>query len=108
MSRSRIRRAVGTGLAVLLLTAGAAGLQATPAFAAPFSMSLVGGSFGLGSQGSSSLGGGSTECQNGTDDEFLAPFGTPDGLIDYPADPDCVNPYDNSETLAGFQAPDPI
>ena len=108
MSSSRSRRAVGAGLAVLVSVAGIVGVQATPAFAAPFSMSLVGGSFSLGSQAATSLGGGSTECSNGTDDEFLAPFGTPDGLIDYPADPDCVNPYDNSETLPGFQAPDPV
>jgi hypothetical protein len=94
-------------LAVLAF-AGVAAVQATPAYAAPFSMSLVGGSFGLGSQAVTSLGGSSTQCQNGLDDEFLAPFGTPDGLIDYPADPDCVNPYDNDETLPGFQAPDPV
>ena len=108
MASSLSRRAVGAGLAALGLVAGIAGWQATPAFAAPFSMSLVGGSFGLGSQSATSLGGASTECQNGTDDEFLVPFGTPDGLVDYPADPDCVNPYDNDETLAGYQAPDPV
>jgi hypothetical protein len=107
MSRSRVRRAFGAGLAAVVF-AGVVGWQVTPAYAAPFSMSLVGGSFGLGSQGATSLGGGSTQCQNGTDDEFLAPFGTPDALIDYPADPDCVNPYDNDETLSGFQAPDPV
>jgi hypothetical protein len=107
MSRLRFRRAVGAGLAVVAF-AGVAGWQATPAYAAPFSMSLVGGTFGLGSQAASSLGGASTQCQDGADNEFLAPFGTPDGLIDYPADPDCVNPYDNDETLAGFQAPDPV
>lgn len=68
---------------------------------------MVGGSFSLGTQCTIPLNGG-IACQNGADDEWLAPFGTPDGLVDYPNDPQCTSPYDANETLAGFQAPDPV
>ena len=108
MSGSFMRRAAVVGTTAVLLASGLAGWQANPAHAASFSMSLVGGTFSLATQGSTSLGGSSTACQNGTDDEWLTPFGAPDGLIDYPADPECVNAYDNDETLAGYQAPDPV
>ncbi len=108
MSTSRLRRTLVGGTAVLAMASGLVGYQATPASAAPFSMSLVGGSFSLGGQATASLGGSSTACQNGTDDEFVAPFGTPDGLVDYPADPDCSSPFDSDEAVAGLQPPAPI
>ncbi len=108
MAGARIRRSVVGCLVGALALAGLAGGVVAPAGAdAPFTMSLVGGSFSLGNQGTIPLNPG-IACQNGTDDEFLAPFGTPDGLVDYPDDPQCTSPYDANETLAGFQAPDPV
>jgi hypothetical protein len=105
MASRFIRAIVGIGAAV---TMGAVGIAtAPPASAAPFSMTLVGGTFSLGTQTTASLGT-AFGCQNGTDDEFPAPFGTPDGQVDFPADPECANPYDDNERLAGLQAPDPV
>ncbi|MGZ6951560.1 MAG: hypothetical protein ACXVJX_05575 [Acidimicrobiia bacterium] len=92
----------------LALTGGALIAAATPAAAASFSMTLVGGSFALGSQQGSQLQGAVTECQDGVDNELHAPFGSPDGQIDFGHDPDCTSIYDNSETQPGFQAPAPI
>jgi hypothetical protein len=83
------------------------GMQPGTASAAPFSMTLVGGTFSLGSFGTTPLSGGAA-CQNGLDDEYLAPFGSPDGLIDYPTDPQCATAYDNDETVAGAQALSPV
>jgi hypothetical protein len=97
--------AIGTACA---LVGGALVTHATPAGAAAFQMSLVGGSFGLGTQQGSQLQGAVTECQDGVDNELRAPFGTPDGQIDFGHDPDCTSIYDSSETQSGFQAPDPI
>ena len=107
MTRNTIGRKLVAG--IVGLAAGGAMLIAspTPAAAAPFTMSLVGGSLSLGSQGTTALTGG-IACQNGTDDELPVPFGTPDGLIDFPADPDCATAFDADETTAGFQAPDPV
>ena len=107
MTVSKLRRRVVAGTATLAIATGFLGFQAPPASAAPFSMSLVGGSFTLGSQTTASVGGASTACQNGADDEFIAPFGAPDGLVDYPADPQCSSPFDNDEAVAGEQAPVP-
>lgn len=108
MERSRIRRTITATFATLLLVGGGVALPATTAAAlAPFSMSLVGGSFSLGTQGTFALTGGA-QCQNGTDDELIPPFGTPDGLIDYPADPGCSSPYDNNESVAGLQPLTPV
>jgi hypothetical protein len=43
-------------------------------------------------------------CSNGVDDNDAPPLGTGhDGLIDYPADPQCSGPTDNSELASGFQ-----
>jgi hypothetical protein len=92
----------------LALAGGGLVASATPAAAASFSMTLVGGSFALGNQQGSQLQGAVTECQDGIDNELRAPFGTPDGLIDAGHDPDCVGIYDANETQSGFQAPDPI
>ena len=108
MMGSLVRRCASGSVAAVLLAGGMAGLAATAAHATPFSMSLVGGTFSLASQGSTSIGGSSTACQNGADDEMAAPFGTPDGLVDFPADPQCANAYDNDEAVAGYQAPDPV
>jgi hypothetical protein len=103
---SRFKRSVVAAAAAIGL--GVAGIAtAPPAHAAAFSMSLVGGTLTLGTQQTLSLSSG-FGCQNGSDDEFLAPFGTPDGLIDYPADPQCTSPYDDNERLNGFQPPDPV
>ncbi len=108
MLGSRVRQIFVALVASASALAGFSGVAATPAGAdSPFTMSLVGGSFSLGSQGTIPLNPG-IACQNGTDDEFLAPFGTPDALVDYPADPDCSSAYDANETSAGFQAPDPV
>lgn len=108
MSGSRIRRTITGTLATVALIAGGITLPATTASASsPFSMSLVGGSFSLGAQGTLALTGGA-QCQNGADDELRAPFGTPDGLIDFPADPDCSSPYDNNESLPGMQPLAPV
>lgn len=106
--RNVVRRVTGAVVVSAMLGGGVAALTATAAHAAPFSMSLVGGSFGLSALGSTAIGGSSTACQNGVDDEMIAPFGTPDALKDYPADPQCTSLYDNDETTAGFQAPDPV
>ncbi len=107
MSLRRVLRPAVAATAALTLGIGLTVAQSGVADAAPFTMTLVGGTFSLGSQGTTPLAG-SSACQNGTDDEFLAPFGTPDGLVDFPADPDCSSAYDNNETLAGLQAPDPV
>ncbi len=92
----------------LALAAGTLPIAAAPAAAAAFQMSLVGGAFGLGNQQGSQLQGAVTECQDGLDNELRAPFGTPDGFVDFGNDPQCTSIYDSSETQAGFQAPDPI
>lgn len=81
--------------------------HAPEAHAAPFSMSLVGGTFSLGTFGTTALSNGAA-CQDGADNEQLAPFGSPDGLIDYGSDPQCASPYDNDETLSGDQSLDPV
>src|SRR3954453_2673539 len=94
MVGSRARRSFLAGVASLALAGGMVVAQTTAAHAAPFTMSLVGGSFSLGSQATLALAG-TPACQNGSDDEFMPPFGTPDGLIDFPADPQCANAYDN-------------
>ena len=108
MARSRIRRTISATFATLMLVGGGVALPATTAAASgPFSMSLVGGSFSLGTQGTFALTGGA-QCQNGIDDELIAPFGAPDGLIDYPADPGCSSPYDNNESLPGMQPLTPV
>ena len=106
-SSSRLRRSLIAGAGIIAMSTGVLSWNAAPALAAPFSMSLVGGSFSLGGQATAAIGGASTACQNGSDDEFVAPFGTPDGLIDYPADPQCASPFDNDETVAGVQPPVP-
>ena len=93
MTRSRMRRTISATFATLMLVGGGVALPATTAAASgPFSMSLVGGSFSLGAQGTFGLTGGA-QCQNGSDDELIAPFGAPDGLVDYPADPGCSSPW---------------
>jgi hypothetical protein len=102
-----VRPFASVGL-VCAVIAGSLVVGAPPAGAASFEMTLVGGSFGLGAQQGSQLQGAVTECQDGQDNELRAPFGTPDGLVDFGHDPDCTSIYDNSETQAGFQAPDPI
>ena len=108
MARSWIRRTISATFATLMLVGGGVALPATTAAASgPFSMSLVGGSFSLGTQGTFALTGGA-QCQNGSDDELTAPFGAPDGLIDYPADPGCSSPYDNNESLPGLQPLTPV
>ena len=105
--RSSFGRKVVAGLLGAAATSAMLVSTGTPAHAAPFTMSLVGGTLSLGTQGTTALTGG-IACQNGIDDELPVPFGTPDGLIDHPADPQCASPYDADETAAGFQAPDPV
>ena len=108
MTTSRLGRAFSAVVAAVALSAGLTGIDIQVAAAdSAFSMSLVGGSFSLGTQGTTSLNPG-VACQNGTDDEFLAPFGAPDGLVDFPDDPQCTSASDADETLAGFQSPDPV
>ena len=102
-----LRRFASLGVAGALV-GGVLIAVAPPAGAAAFQMSLVGGSFSLGNQQGSQLQGAVTECQDGLDNEMRAPFGTPDGLIDFGHDPDCTSIYDSSESLPGFQAPHPI
>jgi hypothetical protein len=47
---------------------------------------------------------GVTQCNDGVDNNDAPPIGTGhDGLIDYPADPQCSSPLDDSELAAGFQ-----
>jgi len=100
------------GLRALIVLGAVVGMLAAtmlPASAAsqPFQAQVVGGSVQIGTTAPISIGG-NPACANGTDDEFVSPFGTPDGLIDYPADPECATPFDNNETDPGFQAATPI
>jgi len=100
------RGVVGIGAGLMLIAA-----LATPASATTrnFSATMVVGQITLAPEtGSNNLGGGPA-CSNGTDDEYDAPFTpTKDTLIDYPADPQCVSPFDNDEKVAGFQLANPI
>jgi hypothetical protein len=98
------RGVLAAGAAILLIAGLAAPASATTR---PFKVQVVGGSISIGST-TNALGGGPA-CSDGTDNEYDAPF-TPgkDGLIDYPADPDCSSPFDNDERTAGFQQPVPI
>jgi hypothetical protein len=92
-------------MAGLLLAAGLA--QPASAATRPFSLTVSGGSLQIGNQfiPISSV----PECSNGQDDEYDSPF-TPstDGLVDFPADPQCSSAQDNDEGTAGFQALVPI
>jgi hypothetical protein len=99
-----MRGVVAAGAAVLLIAGFASPASATTR---NFNLNVVGGSISIGST-TNDLGGGPA-CSDGDDNEYDAPF-TPskDGLIDYPADPECVSPFDNDEKTAGFQQAVPL
>jgi hypothetical protein len=109
LKRLRLGRGVVAVTAGVLLIVG----LAAPASATtrPFEATAVGGAVTLSSAtGTNDLGGTKPACSNGTDDEY--PNEQPhsvennkDSLIDYPADLQCVTPFDNSERQNGFQAP---
>jgi len=99
LKRLRLGRGVvGVAAGVLLIVGLAAPASAT---SRPFEGSVVGGSITLSASSGTNNFGGSPQCANATDDEY--PGDPQDGLIDYPADPQCATPFDNDERTAGFQ-----
>lgn len=67
---------------------------------------IVGGNIALGSQAFSLTPTTTTECNDGVNNDGSDPVpgaNTQDVAIDYPADPECTSPLDNSEAQPGFQ-----
>ena len=96
----RLRRVLGVltvaaliGVPVLRPDPAAAQKVANPG---PVTLTAVGGNGFLGAQTFSF----DPQCGDGLDNDA-----TPDGLVDYPADPKCTATNDQSETQAGYQAP---
>jgi hypothetical protein len=106
LKRLRLGRgAVAVAAGVLLIVGLAAPASAT---SRPFEGTVVGGGLTLSATSGTNSFGGTPACSNGTDDEY--PDEQPhtaennkDGAIDYPADPQCATPFDNSERINGFQ-----